>query len=157
MPRIKPEEVVINADGSISFNVGTKTYGDIWATVSPEDSHIVYESNWSATKRRAVFYVRNGRYELLHRVIAAPPAHLVVDHIDGDPLNNRRANLRICTDSANKTFAADAKRGGPKPVFVELPTKEHVVKKVLADGTVREYRYKTRSKLGIVRKLASGS
>lgn len=155
MPKIRPEDVRINDDGSITFNVGTRAYGELWATVSADDADMIFHRTWSATKRRSVFYVRNGQYELLHRIIAKPPSDLVVDHIDGNPLNNRRSNLRICTDGENKTFAADAKRGGPKPVYREFPPKEHIVKKVLADGTIREYRYKSRSKKSVVRKLAA--
>lgn len=37
----------------------------------------------------------------LHRMLLRPPAGLVVDHIDGNPLNNTRANLRICTRKQN--------------------------------------------------------
>lgn len=38
----------------------------------------------------------------LHRLITMAPAGKVVDHIDGDPLNNRRSNLRVCTQSGNQ-------------------------------------------------------
>lgn len=156
MARVRDKEVKIDPSDpdSITFNVGTKAYGDVWATVSKEDWRLIQRYNWAATKRRNVFYVRNGRQDLLHRFIMRPPRGYAVDHIDGDPLNNRRSNLRICTVGENNSFAADARRGGPKPEFVAVPTKEHVVKKVLADGSVKEYRYKTRSKKGTVRKLA---
>jgi len=37
----------------------------------------------------------------MHRVIMNPPEGLVVDHIDGNGLNNQRSNMRICTAAQN--------------------------------------------------------
>jgi hypothetical protein len=37
----------------------------------------------------------------LHRLIMLPKAELVIDHINGDGLDNRRANLRIVNRSQN--------------------------------------------------------
>lgn len=46
-------------------------------------------------------YVRNADGILLHRFIMDAPEKMVVDHIDHNPLNNRRDNLRVCTNSEN--------------------------------------------------------
>jgi hypothetical protein len=37
----------------------------------------------------------------MHRLIMDPQAHDVVDHIDGDRLNNQRVNLRVCSQAEN--------------------------------------------------------
>lgn len=49
-------------------------------------------------------YVRSTTrpYIRLHRHILKPSKGMDVDHINGDTLDNRRENLRICTRSQNK-------------------------------------------------------
>lgn len=42
-----------------------------------------------------------GKRALMHRFLMKPPEELVIDHINGDGLDNRRANLRICTHAQN--------------------------------------------------------
>lgn len=38
---------------------------------------------------------------LLHRLLMKPPRNMVVDHINRNPLDNRRINLRVCTVDEN--------------------------------------------------------
>jgi len=44
---------------------------------------------------------RAAKNEYLHRVLARPPGKLIVDHINGNKLDNRRANLRCVPYSHN--------------------------------------------------------
>lgn len=46
-------------------------------------------------------YTIYGNYVPLHRLLMDTPSDMVVDHIDGDGLNNRRVNLRNCTSKQN--------------------------------------------------------
>ena len=47
-------------------------------------------------------YVWNGKERLfLHRFIMNPSNDMVVDHINHNPLDNRKENLRICTQQQN--------------------------------------------------------
>jgi len=63
-----------------------------------------------------------GMNMLVHRIIAATfhgeNTHMVADHIDGNPLNNRADNLRWVTQKINTTDGDTGKYGNlsPKPV-----------------------------------------
>ncbi len=43
----------------------------------------------------------NGKTVKLHRFILNPPKKMDVDHINGNTLDNRRSNLRICSRTQN--------------------------------------------------------
>ncbi len=61
---------------------------------------------WYAMKSGRTYYAihttpRPQKKLLLHRILLGAPVGVHVDHIDGDGLNNRIANLRLCTRSEN--------------------------------------------------------
>ena len=48
------------------------------------------------------YYALNGKRDLaIHRIVMSPPKGMVVDHINGNALDNRKENLRVCTYSQN--------------------------------------------------------
>ncbi|MCG3797047.1 HNH endonuclease [Bacillus toyonensis] len=73
--------------------------------VSDEDFDWLNQYGWIATRDGyAISSVQiEERYVtvLMHRFIMGQPSGLVVDHIDGNRLNNQRSNLRVCTQSQN--------------------------------------------------------
>lgn len=47
----------------------------------------------------------------MHRAIMCPPKGMVVDHKNGDVLDNQRINLRVCTYQQNEYNKSSTKRG----------------------------------------------
>ena len=66
--------------------------------------------------------VKHGTYRtfLMHRVILDAADGQYVDHIDGNPLNNQRSNLRLCTQSENMGNTS-ARGGSSKYKGVQRP------------------------------------
>lgn len=69
--------------------------------VDAADAHLLANSTWRI--RRGGYVVRQygGQTIFLHRLILAPKPGQVVDHVNGDKLDNRRVNLRICSIAQN--------------------------------------------------------
>jgi hypothetical protein len=73
--------------------------------VSQEDEWILSAYPWQCDKNGYVFFQRymGGKLVriLLHRVLLCAQTGEIVDHRDGNPLNNTRGNLRRCTHAQN--------------------------------------------------------
>jgi len=102
---------------------------DYTTSVSDEDYEYLSQFNWSldTNKRKDGSGEVIGRYAQrstktekgypsisMHREIMKPPKGMLVDHIDGDGLNNQRENLRICNKSQNQTNGNSRKGSSSK-------------------------------------------
>lgn len=89
--------------------VPVKLTQDVWAFVSPEDVTTINRHSWSVGRRGGSIYAQaniGGKPTLMHTLLL-PDAEMV-DHINGDTLDNRRSNLRAASKSQN-----GANRGRP--------------------------------------------
>lgn len=59
------------------------------------NQHIGTVGNWREGKRK-------DKAVLMHRVIMGEPIDMEIDHINGNPLDNRKVNLRACTHQENR-------------------------------------------------------
>lgn len=77
--------------------------------VDDEDFERLNQYRWIVNANKKNIYVRrytgliNGisKYVLMHREIVNAPKHMQVDHINGNSLDNRKTNLRLCSNKQN--------------------------------------------------------
>ena len=75
--------------------------------VDNEDFEKLKNINWRYSRGG---YATSEKLGFLHRFITDCPDGKVIDHIDHDPLNNRKSNLRICTPQQNAMNQSVQKR-----------------------------------------------
>lgn len=78
-----------------TYNTGAAFYIDF------EDYETIKPFCWLSDKCGYLIMQKNHKQTKMHRLIMKPPDNMVIDHIDGNPSNNRRSNLRICTQHQN--------------------------------------------------------
>lgn len=97
----------IRFDGNIAYVPLTQGYE---AIIDAADAALVEIANWQAiigpTSRTvyagATFRGQGRARTLMHRHVLFAPPGIEIDHINGNGLDNRRANLRFATGSQNK-------------------------------------------------------
>jgi hypothetical protein len=83
---------------------GKKNAGKYFAVVDDGDVDRSDQHSWTCWFSKGKEYAASkidGRIVLLHRFLLNAPAHLRVDHIDGNGLNCTRQNMRFATQSQN--------------------------------------------------------
>lgn len=66
--------------------------------VDQEDYERLVEYSWRVHSKG---YAVTSRGILMHRMLMIPEDGKQIDHINGDKLDNRKANLRVCTNGQN--------------------------------------------------------
>jgi len=122
--------------------IESKTHGTFTVLYDAEDHDKVSAHRWRAqkdSKNKDKFYVStniphpaggwycspNGHRQRrqatlsIHRLITEAPKGMHVDHINGNPLDNRKSNLRICThaENSNNTGPRKNNTSGYKGVY----------------------------------------
>jgi hypothetical protein len=101
----------IRVEGEVAYVPLTR---GLEAIIDASDIPLVEGKNWAALVRgrkvyagRSVWNNGTNDCDLMHRTIAGAEPDILVDHIDGNGLNNRRGNLRPASRSQN-AMNADA-------------------------------------------------
>lgn len=72
--------------------------------IDDEDLNLINSLNWTVEINPVgqVYFSNRKNKVRLHRLIMNCPKGMVVDHINGNTLDNRKSNLRICTKLENQ-------------------------------------------------------
>ena len=114
---MKGNKYIIN-DNYVEMIIESKVYGIIIVKIDKNDLEKCSKLTWHYAKNKDSKYIQTrikGKMIKLHRYIMnINNSNLVVDHINRNPLDNRKSNLRICSykeNSFNKSIRVDNTSG----------------------------------------------
>lgn len=98
---------------------------------------------------------------MMHNLIMPPPVGMIVDHINGNGLDNRRSNLRFATNQQNGFNTPPYRRKGKvsqfKGVHFEKQSKKYKAA-IKIDGQIKTLgRYQTEDEAAIAYNLAASA
>lgn len=110
----------------------------MYALVDDADHDRIAEKKWSYATGGYAFRRQGNGYEYMHREVVSARAGTVVDHINGDKLDNRRANLRLVdkvVNGLNRTHLSTRNTSGKTGVSYSKQ-KQRWVARISVDGRV---------------------
>lgn len=115
---------------TVSIPLNNRKRPDLCAVVDEDDYPLVSAYSWHVLYTDghwyAVAYIPGsghvGRQVLMHRLLLNAPPRVLVDHANGDGLDNRRCNIRFATSGQN---AANAKKRGGSDSFYKGVSWQH--------------------------------
>lgn len=102
-----------------------------------DDFDVVSRNKWhiysAKLNKRYACRLVNGKKILMHRFILNAPSGFMVDHIDGNTLNNQKSNLRLCNNTQNlhNRSAGKNSKTGYKGVF---PFRKKYMASIMCNG-----------------------
>ena len=93
-----PPSIQYSFVGNIAF--GT-VFGNKIFIIDKVDYELIKRYQWHSASSGYIAAIFKGKATLLHRLITEAQKGQSVDHINGNTLDNRRNNLRLCTHQQN--------------------------------------------------------
>lgn len=107
---LRQRKITKQIESSICYTLLMMDYreiqiGEYTVLVDTADFDEIVKHKWSIYPRKGAYYYPeafiNNKQIFLHRYLLDCPKNLVVDHINGNTLDNRRTNLRIVSHEYN--------------------------------------------------------
>lgn len=92
--------------------------GSLIVLADASDFELLAPHRWYADKTRTLTYIKSSTGGRLSRLIMNCPKGMLVDHCNRNTLDNRRTNLRVCTNAEN-TANRIGKRTSFRGIHVE--------------------------------------
>ena len=147
--RTLPNEYIIKSD-IVYITLYDRYHNPInrKAVIDLEDFHLVKDkrlarSHTKTSERIIVFDKLNNTKKKLHRIIMGEPEGMIVDHKNRNGYDNRKSNLRICTQAENnmnksskgfyfhkqnKNYAVEIMKDGIKTTKAGFKTEKEAIK-----------------------------
>jgi hypothetical protein len=110
-------DIVYDPDGNCYIEIISPKYGLFLVQIDEADIPLLSPYRWSMMRdkrrRKDAQFVPHGsvdgKMKLMYHLLIQLPPGMVTDHVDGDPTNNTRANLRAVTQQQNMWNLVGAK------------------------------------------------
>lgn len=108
---------------ALEITIISKRHGDRIIQIDADDFERVNEHTWHLHKmksKKAEYAMANYGVGLLHRFIMKAHDRQQIDHINGNGLDCRKDNLRLCSNSQNQMNKKCYKKAGLKGVSYDI-------------------------------------
>jgi hypothetical protein len=134
------------------LDISSPKHPNTFTLLDDEDHEWAKHFKWTAEKARNTLYVRRAQKKgnkmvqiRMHRDVIRARSHEQVDHKNGNGLDNRKCNLRICdhaTNQQNRIKRVIGKSGSPyKGVFFRRRRSDGKIGRCFAAITINKKKY----------------